>query len=127
VSIIPVKSNGRNIASGYLDSKNTPKALPGDKRIYARNSSGDVVVELWLKNEGSAILTNNSGTLTLESDGKFNINGVIIDTSGNITTSSGTITAQKIIGTSSVEAASKELAGHTHPAGDPPGNTGPNN
>lgn len=152
--------SGRETAIGYLDPLNEPKAQPGDKRIYGRDAeSGAVVVEVWLKNDGTAIVSNDNGSVTLRPDGgtitetpestfdaaadgsikgdngngsfelaaggDFLVNGVTIDTSGNIT-SPATITAPNVVGSTSVVAAGKELAGHLHPAGSPPGNTGPN-
>lgn len=152
--------SGRETAIGYLDPINEPKAQPGDKRIYGRDAeSGAVVVEVWLKNDGTAIVSNDNGSVTLRPDGgtitetpestfdaaadgsikgdnsngsfelaaggDFLVNGVTIDTSGNIT-SPATITAPNLVGSTSVKAAGKELAGHLHPAGSPPGNTGPN-
>lgn len=152
--------SGRETAIGYLDPLNEPKAQPGDKRIYGRDAeSGAVVVEVWLKNDGTAIISNDNGSVMLRPDGgtvtttpestfdaaadgsikgdngsgsfelaaggDFLVNGVTIDTSGNIT-SPATISAPNVAGSSSVQAAGKELAGHIHPAGTPPGNTGPN-
>lgn len=153
--------SGRETAIGYLDPLNEPKAQPGDKRIYGRDAeSGAVVVEVWLKNDGTAIVSNDNGSVVLRPDGgtvtttpestfdaaadgsikgdngngsfelaaggDFLVNSVTIDTSGNIT-SPATITAPNVVGNTSVQAAGKELAGHDHPAGSPPGNTGPNN
>lgn len=151
---------GRETAIGYLDPLNEPKAQPGEKRIYGRDAdSGAVVVEVWLKNDGTAVISNDNGSVMLRPDGgtvtttpestfdaaadgsikgdngngsfelqsggDFLVNGVTIDTSGNIT-SPATISAPNVSGSSSVQAAGKELAGHVHPAGSPPGNTGPN-
>jgi len=151
--------SGRESAIGYLDPLNEPKAQPGDKRIYARDEDGVVIVEIWLKNTGEATVLNENGSITLQPDGgaitttpestfdakadgsikgdngsgsfelaaggDFLVNGVTIDTSGNIT-SPATITGDTIAGSTSVKAAGKELAGHLHLAGTPPGNTGPN-
>lgn len=152
---------GRETAIGYLDPINESKAQPGDKRIYGRDAdTGEVVVEVWLKNDGTAVVSNENGSVTLRPNGgtvvttpestfdaaadgsiagangsgsfklavggDFLVNGVTIDTSGNIT-GPATITAPNVVASSSVQAAGKELVGHDHPAGTPPGNTGPNN
>lgn len=151
--------SGRESAIGYLDPLNEPKSQPGDKRIYARDGDGVVIVEVWLKNTGEATIVNENGSVTLRPDGgaitttpestfdakadgsikgdngsgsfelaargDFLVNGVTIDTNGNIT-SPATITGPNIVGSTSVKAAGKELAGHLHLAGTPPGNTGPN-
>ncbi len=77
------------------------------------------------KADGSIKGDNGSGSFELEAEGAFLVNGVTIDASGNIT-SPATITSPNMVGSTSVKAAGKELAGHTHPAGTPPSNTGPN-
>lgn len=135
---------GRESVVGWLDPVNAPKTAAGEKRIYGRDSgSGASVVELWLKNDGTAILSNSagsitlkpdgtiehlngSGTLVLQADGVIFGNGATIDTSGNIT-SPATITAPNIVANTSLTINGKEMKDHTHPAGTPPGNTGPNN
>jgi hypothetical protein len=120
---------GREVAIGYLDPTNAPKALTGDKRIYARGSNGMLIVEVWLKNTGEATSVNANGSVTLQPDGgtlittpastfdakadgsikgangngsfelavngDFLVNGVTIDTSGNISTA-GTLNADDI-------------------------------
>lgn len=42
----------RATAVGYADTVNEPAALAGEKRIYARDSSGAVITTLWLRNTG---------------------------------------------------------------------------
>lgn len=124
---------GRFVSIGYLDPLNTPKAQKGDKRIYARDATtGAVVVEVWLKNDGAAIIenagaivtvspngsilgSNSAGRFELENGGDFVANGVTIKPGGIIE------------GVTSLTAGDKELVDHTHPAGTPPGNTGVNN
>ncbi len=152
--IVPVPRSGGYVAIGYVDPLNVQKALPGDKRIFARNSSGDVVVELWLKNDGSATLLNSNGSATLKPDGGFlstsaagtfenSSSGLIkadngsgffkllpngdFDANGFVISASGDATGTGSIAAPSVKAAGKELAGHTHPVTTAPGTTGPNN
>jgi hypothetical protein len=149
--------SGRESAIGYLDAINEPKALAGDKRIYARDADGVLIVEIWLKNTGEATILNANGSVTLRPDGgtvtttpkstfdadadgsiagtngsgsfelaaggDFLVNGVTIDTSGNIT-SPATITAPNVAGDTSVTAAGKELVDHAH-AGSPTAPSGP--
>ena len=120
---------GRESAIGYLDPTNEPKALPGDKRIYARDENGVLIAEIWLKNTGEGIISNDNGSVTLRADGgvitttpestfdakadgsikgdnsngsfelevngDFLVNGVTIDTSGNILTA-GTLNADDV-------------------------------
>jgi hypothetical protein len=149
---VDVPRTGSEAAVGYVDPLNEPKALEGDKRIYARDKgTGAVVVEVWLQNDGtgtmsndngSAVLlpdggtitttpagtfetkadgsikgTNSSGSFELQAGGDFVVNGVTIDTSGNIT-SPATISAPTVAAGTSMTAAGKELAGHAHAQGN---------
>ena len=135
--LAPQAGTGRDSVVGYVDPKNLHKSQDGDKRIYARDANGDLIVELWLKNDGTAITENENATSTvtpegaisgvnalgsfvLGTDGIFTVNGVTI-------LPDGTITTPKQVVTPSLLVAGKELGGHDHPAGEPPGNTGENN
>lgn len=155
---VGIPRTGGAAVAGYVDPINAPKAQPGDKRIYARDAdTGAVVVEVWLKNDGTATVFNANGSITLRPDGgaiittpgstfdakadgsikgsngagsfelkvggDFAVNGVIIDTAGNIT-SPASVSAPSIV------ANSKELAGHNHTitsGSSAPGPTGANN
>lgn len=133
----PTPQRGRLAAVGYVDPLNTPQAQPGEKRIYARDTDGVVVVEVWLKNDGTITAENGNGSVTLSADGSilgrngagsfelqtsgdFVVNGVIIAANGAVTIPS------------SLMLNGKEIAGHNHSqANDSGGNTeqdtGPNN
>ena len=135
VATMGVHRTGGEVAIGYVDPLNTPKANQGDKRIYARDANtGAVVVEVWLKNDGTAIVSNDdgsvvlnsngsikgdngSGSFELQSGGDFVINGVIIDTNGNIT-SPATVSAATVAATTALTVAGKEMSGHTHSQGN---------
>ena len=134
---VSTRRSGGEAVVGYVDPINTPKAEEGDKRIYARDpSDGSVVVEVWLKNDGTATTDNANGSMTLspngsikgsnslgsfelQAGGNFVVNGVTIDPLGNITSPTS-------VSALSIKAAGLELAGHVHLAGTPPGNTGVN-
>lgn len=125
-----VQQTGRVATVGYVDPINTPKALEGEKRIYGRDKdTGAVVVEVWLKNDGEAVISNDNGSVVLRPDGgviattpestfdaaadgsikgsngngsfelqvggDFVVNGVTIDTNGNIVTA-GTLNADEV-------------------------------
>jgi hypothetical protein len=122
---VGIQRSGGRVVVGYADVINTPKALSGDKRIYSRDGTGTAIADVWLKSDGSINLTNANGSIVLLANGSVNINGAIIDASGNIT-SPGTVSAPNIVGSGSVQASGKELVNHLHLAGTPPGNTGPN-
>ena len=92
---------GRDSATGYLDPDNEQKANAGDKRIYARDANtGDEVVEVWLKNDGTAEVRNDEGVIILSPNGTISAsNG-----SGSFTLSnSGSITGANNNGSFSLE------------------------
>jgi hypothetical protein len=74
---------------GYLDPKNEQKAAAGEKRIYSRDGGGNTVVELWLKADGSALLSNGTGAIELKPDGEIDLNGATITPEGDIISKSG--------------------------------------
>lgn len=150
-----VQQTGRVAVTGYIDPKNTPKALKGDKRIYARDeNTGAVVVEMWLKNTGEAIVSNSNGSVTLRPDGSTIVttpgstfdakaDGSIkgdngsgsfeLEAGGDFVVNGVTIAANgDVTIPNSLNLNSKEIAEHGHPqANDSGGNTeqdtGPNN
>ncbi len=122
--------SGGGVSAGYYDTTNKSKAGPGDKRIYARDSNGAVVVEIWLKSDGSCEILNDtasvilapdgglkadngSGSFELQPSGVFVVNGVTIDTAGNITTPA-TVAAATLGASTSLTVAGTEMAGHNH-------------
>jgi len=114
------QGTGKHAVLGYVDPINEPKATPGDKRIYARDAeTGAVVVEMWLKNDGSSIMENANGSIELSANGDIIINGVTIAANGGITAPNSLVLN------------GKELDGHDHPIAwtDPAGSgtSGPNN
>ena len=70
-----VAGSGRSVIVGYLDPKNADITEPGERRIYSRNSEGVIQAEFWLKSDGSVIVTNEGGSLTLESNGNVTVTG----------------------------------------------------
>ena len=87
VATIPVQGSGRRAAVGYVDPLNIPVALDGDRRIYSRDpTDGTTKAQVWIKSDGTIIVDNGSGSLAIEPAGTVTINGVTIDTNGNIST-----------------------------------------
>ncbi len=126
------KTGGGTVA-GYYDAENLPKAGPGEKRIYARDSTGVLIVEVWLKSDGEAVILNGNGSITLspggdvkglngsgsfelQASGDFVVNGVTIDPAGNITTPA-VITSTGVIANTSLTVGGVEMSGHTHSQG----------
>lgn len=84
------KGSGNASAVAYRDqTAENYKAKAGEKRIYARSQSGAVVAEVYLKNDGTAEIKNNSGLFVMEPSGDVVINGVRISKTGVITTPAG--------------------------------------
>lgn len=105
--IADTSGTGREATIGYIDPVNTPKAQAGEKRIYARDpDTGAPVIEWWLKNDGSGIMSNVSGSIELAANGNIILNGVTITPAGVIT------------GASAMEVNGVEVDGHTHSQGN---------
>lgn len=72
-----VAGNGSTAAVGYQDPKNAGKALPGERMMYARNPQGEVVLEVYLKGDGSFLVESKTGSaIELKTSGT-----VIVDAS----------------------------------------------
>lgn len=129
---VPIPQRGGAAIAGYVDPKNAGITAPGEKRIYARNTDGEIQGSLWLKSDGTNILsnavvsltqnpdgsfalTNGPGLLTLEAGGDFVINGVRFKPGGIIEA----VASLK-------DTTAREYVPHIHNAGTPPGQTGPN-
>lgn len=80
--------NGRKAVVGYMDTVNAGVAEAGEVRIYSRNGDKEVVAYAWLKSGGEVVIRAGSsgGTITLKPEGNVVINGVTIDTDGNVIT-----------------------------------------
>jgi hypothetical protein len=69
VITIKIPRTGGEVVVGYVDPINTPVAQEGDKRIYGRDGNGDDIVQVWLKNDGEALISNTNGSVKLRPDG----------------------------------------------------------
>lgn len=69
----------RQAAVGYADPVNEQVAEAGETRIYARDTDGILICEIWLKKDGSIVVRNENGNFELKANGQFNVNG------GNLT------------------------------------------
>lgn len=94
---IPVQRSGGGASAAYLDVKNEPKAAPGERRTYARNADGEVVSEIWQRNNGNIdiILEDDIGA-TFFKNGRYlfrNRNCTLdVAVSGQYTFSNGSAT-----------------------------------
>lgn len=64
-----IRGAGQESVIGYADPINAGKSVPGEKRIYGRDSSGDAVNEVWLKDDGTITAANDNGHIELKPDG----------------------------------------------------------
>lgn len=91
VLLISLSDKGRRVIVAAADLNNEPKAKPGEKRIYSRKQNHDVAIELWLKADGGAVLTNETGSFRMLPNGSVDINGVTISPDGMITIPGGVV------------------------------------
>lgn len=126
-------SPGGEQITGYADGRNAGVALPGEKRIYARNSAGEPTAEVHLRGDGSITVENliNAGRFRIAANGEINLNGVIIDTDGNISTP-GNVSAEgdlraygEVTALALVPATAITLTGHGHTSAAPGAPTSP--
>lgn len=94
--IIPISGTGVDAIVGYMDRDNDQKSRAGEKRIYARDGGGVSVVELHLKNDGSAVLSNDNNSVTLKVNGDIELGKSSLDS----------LVKSAVLGT---------IANHTHP------------
>jgi len=117
VALIETPRNGIIEAVGYIDPNNQQKTQAGGKRIYARDpETGQQIAEVWIMNDGTISGSNANGSFTLDLTGDFVVNGVVIDTDGNITA---------IDADDSLTIDGGELNGHTHISASPGSPSGP--
>lgn len=113
VALEDSSGTGVEQATGFADVRNAGKAKPGEKRIYARSSSGAVKIELYLRGDGTLLIGNGKGAIELAADGTVTINGVTISTAGVIATQ-GDVAVKGVV-----------FSSHVHVSASPGSPTGP--
>ncbi len=76
-------SNGLS-AVGYIDEKNPGIAKLGEKRIYSRDSDANVMASFYLKDDGTIIMANENGVLTLNAAGDLDFTGGTFTINGQV-------------------------------------------
>ncbi len=71
--LVHIQGSGRTVQVASFDANNASAAQPGEHRIYARDGEGVPIVSLHLKNDGSAVLSNDNGSATLGADGSHTL------------------------------------------------------
>jgi hypothetical protein len=111
------QSRNRSAVVGSVDGKNASTAAPGERRTYARDAAGTIVVTLHMKADGTARLFNGNGYLELKPDGAIRManpqgdlelkpDGEVAANGAKITTDGDVVTADGV-----------SLNGHKHLAG----------
>jgi hypothetical protein len=75
VALEDSSGTGCEQATGYADTRNAGKTAPGEIRLYARDSNGVVVGDLWLKGDGSIVATNDGGSVAFSPEGVLSVSG----------------------------------------------------
>ncbi|MCP4568029.1 MAG: hypothetical protein GY841_10665 [FCB group bacterium] len=82
--------SGQNVV-GYVDKKNASKN--DGVYLYARSAAGVPVADIWIKTDGSVVVTNTTTTIETSAAGNIEISNAVgsfvIDPIGNITIGSG--------------------------------------
>jgi len=72
LGLVSAQRQGGKHSFGVIDTKpGNKKAVAGEVRRYARDSSGDIVAEFYLQEDGTVLLTNTLGAVTIFPDGSI--------------------------------------------------------
>lgn len=134
ITAVRTPRSGSVAAVGFLDPVERPDPDadtwgPGGRRIYSRDATGAITGQVQLypngailiaRGTGQTIFIDGSGNMEALTDaGTVTINGVVIDSSGNVALPSGASLSSE-----SVVADGVEVAGHIHDqANDSDGDT----
>lgn len=80
---------------GYQDPSTAPAAQAGEKRIYARSGPGVSSCEIWLKADGTVLVSNPSGSLELTPSGTV----LVSNATGSIELTASGVTVTTPLGT----------------------------
>lgn len=112
------EGTGEMYAMAFGDSKNAGTAENGEHRIFARDTDGAVVCEVWCKKDGTVSIKTLKGDAAFEikPDGGLNYNNgaFICDKQGNAKFA-GEVTA--MAGTPEAPLPGTKVSTHTHPTG----------
>ena len=150
---VRIERAGRVVVVGFVEPDATQAAQAGERRMYARDGDRAEVVQIWLKNDGTLLASNDNGSYELRPDGSQklqNDNGSYelrangshrsqnasgyyeLQVGGTVDVNTATIDpAGNIVATSvsapSIKVNGKELKDHKHSGVTPGGGqTGPN-
>jgi len=91
VAIMEIGENGRSIIVGSIDVVNVPKAAAGEKRFYSRGALSVPMAEIWLKKDGTVVISNLAGKVELSATGGLkasnNLGAIDLQSTGGVTVS----------------------------------------
>jgi hypothetical protein len=100
-----------------------PVMAIGGKRIFAVDDEGVVIAQVCLDPDGLVTVSNNAASFTMSPDGAFTFSGTSADFNCPVS-SSVSMTAPTVEGTTDVTFAGKSALTHIHSGGTISGNTG---
>lgn len=66
---VRIERAGRIVVVGFVEPDATQAAQAGERRMYARDGDRAEVVQIWLKNDGTLLASNENGSYELRPDG----------------------------------------------------------
>lgn len=66
---VRIERAGRIVVVGFVEPDATQTAQAGERRMYSRNASREEMAEVWIKNDGTVLVSNASGYYELRPDG----------------------------------------------------------
>ena len=66
---VRIERAGRVVVVGFVEPDATQAAQAGERRLYARGGDRAEVVQVWLKNDGTLLASNDNGSYELRPDG----------------------------------------------------------
>lgn len=115
VAAVDSTGSGQVQVTGYNDPKNAGVADAGEARLYSRDGAGVIKAVVFLKKDGTLVLQNDGGGLIeLAPSGEATINGVTIDTSGNISTPGSIAAGLEVSAANAIPANKVTVSMHVH-------------
>tara|TARA_R110002167_G_scaffold136354_4_gene323100 strand:+ start:1586 stop:2269 length:684 start_codon:yes stop_codon:yes gene_type:complete len=103
-----------------------PRAIQSYSAEHSQWRNSTAAQMISLNSDESIDIKAGSTVINITKDGTIAITAPLVTLTGDLTVT-GTITSTTAVVAPSMVTGGKELTGHNHPAGTPPGNTGSNN
>tara|TARA_R100000541_G_scaffold16009_2_gene25555 strand:- start:7359 stop:8042 length:684 start_codon:yes stop_codon:yes gene_type:complete len=103
-----------------------PRAVQDYSAVHSQWRNADALQQISLNEDLSIDIKAGTTVINITKDGAIAITAPLVTVTGDLTVD-GTITSNTSVVSPSMVTGGKELTGHNHPAGTPPGNTGANN